>query len=349
MKPLNTNNTIRQLYGKVIVLVCLSHVIFTIIFASLKVVPLVIYSLLSCFYYLGLYRLVRQKHYRVIIILIHFEICLFTTICCCFLGWGLGFPIYLIALSSLVYFCPFKRKYIPYLFSFVEIILFYTLKIYTSVHPPIVTIMDSGMSALYYFNSMCCFAIILYAAFTFKVSATTTEEALSQDNDRLQNMVDHDALTYLWSRPYFVENFNRISASGNNIILAMLDIDDFKKINDTYGHECGDYVLSELSKIVRAMCPINSGICRWGGEEFIIIFYGYGPDYIFSLIEDIRCKIAAFPFSYQGNRLHITMTFGVSSTMESRDMQELIRLADNRMYYGKRNGKNILITTDSTD
>lgn len=346
-KFFSANNDIQKLYGKIIIVFFLSHIFFTLIFIPLKVFTLFIYNIFSVFFYMGLYFLVRRNHFRSVVSLVHFEISLFAIISTIILGWNLGFPIYLIALTTLVYFCPFKRKYIPYVFSFIEIIAFSLLKVYTLHNSPITVVSLHAASSFYLFNSTGCFAAMLYAAFLSKVSATTTEQTLTKDNSRLKEMVDHDALTHFWSRPYFTENFYKIQERGNNIALVMTDIDDFKNINDTYGHDCGDYILSELANMLRSMCPERSGICRWGGEEFVIIFYGYHLDQIVPLVEQMRRKIANSMFYYQKNYLHITMTFGLSYSIESQNLQELFRLADERMYHGKRNGKNVLITSDN--
>lgn len=337
------NTALQNLYRKIIIVVFLSHIIFTTIFISLQITSLIIYNICSCIFYVCIYFLVQKELFRPVVILMHSEITLFTVISCYYLGWNNGFPIYLIALTSLVYFCPFKNKLIPYLISFLEIIVFILLRLYSLSHIPIVYISTKYTYPLYLFNSICCFGIMLYAAFASKASSITIEQGLTQENSRLKDLVDHDALTHLWSRPYFTENFYKILSGGNHIIIVMADIDNFKTINDTYGHDCGDYILSELSTIIRSMCPERSGICRWGGEEFVLMFYSLNMEQILPLIELIRLKIASSSFTYQKKSIHVTMTFGVSSSTENQNMNTLIKLADERMYQGKRIGKNTVI------
>lgn len=337
-------NSIQQVYGKAIILALLTHVLFVLIFTHTGFMPLVIYNLFSICFYIGVYILSCRKHFRSTVVLIHLEICLFVTVSCYFLGWELGFPLYLIALSSLVYFCPFKRKYIPYLFSLFEIAVFFTLKIYTLNFAP-VYLCDSGIiTAFYLINSTAGFTLIIYAAFISKVSAVLTQQTLTADNNLLQDMVAHDSLTGLWSRRHLIDVFHKYSQKNISFSIALSDIDNFKRINDTYGHECGDYVLSEIARIMSSHCMENAVICRWGGEEFVILLPDFHTASSVASIEKIRSAIDSHRFTYQNHSLHVTMTFGISTSDEACELNDLIRLADKRMYYGKQSGKNTIVT-----
>ncbi len=341
-----TKNIIHQVYGKVILLTFFSHILFMAFFAILSAAPLVFYNIGSCIAYIGIYILSQKNHLRTTVILIHLEICLFVAISYFYLGWGLGFSMYLVALSSLVYFCPFKRKYIPYLFSFTEIILFLLLKVHSMYYPPILTLSSTVITAFYIFNSLASFTLILYAAFVSKLSAVMTEQTLKQSNLRLQNLVNHDSLTHLWSRPHLNSKFDEIIREDVPVTIVLTDIDDFKKINDSYGHDCGDYILSELANLLKSVCPADTGICRWGGEEFVLLFHHTTPNAVISVVDDIRKAVMAHHFKYHKHTILITMTLGVSNSTESTDLHTLICLADKRMYYGKRSGKNTVISSD---
>ncbi len=345
-KASTTKNIIHQVYGKVILLAFFCHILFTFIFASISILPLFFYNIGSCITYIAIYILSQQNRLRATVILIHFEVCLFVAVSCIYLGWGLGFSMYLVAMSSLVYFCPFERKYIPYLFSITEIILFLILKIYTMYYPPAISFDDKLSTAFYIFNSLASFTLILYAAFVSKLSAVMTEQTLTQSNTRLQDMVDHDALTHLWSRPHLTGQFDKIIAEDLPVTIVLTDIDNFKKINDTYGHNCGDYILSELANLLKSVCPEYTGICRWGGEEFVLMFYQSNPASVVPVVDNIRKAVMEHQFKYNKRSLRITMTFGVSNSTESKELNELISLADKRMYYGKRSGKNTVISSD---
>lgn len=187
------------------------------------------------------------------------------------------------------------------------------------------------------------FLLFYLLPFISKVSSALIEQDLIDSNYKLQEMVNYDALTHLWSRQFLTDMFNQKVSTGADIVIVMADIDNFKAINDTYGHICGDYVLAQLASILREQCPEKSGTCRWGGEEFVIMFYGDTLDSILQDIEEIRKTIAAYPFKYNDTLLHITMTFGISSTNEAASLKDLILLADERLYEGKQAGKNTVV------
>lgn len=342
----NSKNSIQQVYGKIILLAFLAHIVFVCIFAGLAFKPLIIYNIFSVCFYAAVYRLPKLNHYRATVVLVHFEICFYVIVSTYYLGWNFGFPLYLIALASVVYFCPFKKKFVPYLFSLMEIIVFFTLKIYTLHNEPAYAGIDNYTSFFYLFNSAATFTLMVYAAFISKVSAVHTQQTLTENNTMLQDMVNHDTLTKLWTRTHLLTTYKELIVGHIPIIIVLCDIDNFKHINDTYGHDCGDIILSGIAGIMTSHCKDDITICRWGGEEFVIMLPFYKmPDGI-KLIEQIREAIAATTFTYQRHNLNVTMTFGMSHTCESKDINELIRLADKRMYYGKRCGKNIVVTPE---
>lgn len=345
-KAYTSKNIIQQVYGKVILLAFFSHILFMIIFAMQEIMPLFIYNIGSCILYIGIYILTLQKRFRTAVILTHLEICLFVSFSCLYAGWVCGFALYLLALSSLVYFCPFTRKYIPYLFSGTEMILFLVLKVLSMRIPPVHMFRSQTINSFYIFNALASFTLILYAAVVTKLSAVITEEVLKRSNNRLQDLVDHDALTKVWSRRHLTAVFQSTVAANKPVSIVLTDIDNFKKINDTYGHDCGDYVLSELGQILKDASPDDTGICRWGGEEFVLLFPNENPDAVIPMVENIRKTIAAYPFKYEKQPLQITMTFGISNCTEATDLKELIRIADKRMYLGKKMGKNTVISAN---
>lgn len=339
-------NSIQQVYGKIIILAFLAHILFVGIFSVLSLKPLVIYNVFSVCFYIFTYLLTKLKRYRSLVILVHLEICLYVVVSTFFLGWNFGFPLFLIALASMVYFCPFKNKMIPYLFSIAEIIIFMVLKIYTLYNEPIYHYSDFTVSGFYIFNSAATFTLMIYGAFISNLSVAMTQQTLTQNNSVLQDMVNHDTLTGLLSRNHFLAAYEENRQKNIPITLVLSDIDNFKRVNDTYGHDCGDIILSGIASIMMEQTPDNVLIYRWGGEEFVMMLPNYSDARALKLTEKVRIAITAKNFKYRNETLKVSMTFGISSTKESTDLNELIRLADKRLYYGKRCGKNIVITPE---
>ena len=94
---------------------------------------------------------------------------------------------------------------------------------------------------------------------------------------------------------------------------------------------------------MKTVCHTNIDISRWGGEEFILILYHKSKEEVLSMIQNLRETISTYDFQFDGNDLHVTVTFGISFTDEKNTLDDLVQLADERMYHGKKNGKNRVI------
>lgn len=337
------NHSIVQAYKHIVYLAFACHVLFCLVFLQQKIYGMMYYNIGSAIFYIFTYVMVKKGAYRLATLLVHMEIMLFVTVSTVFFGWNAGFSLYLVALASLLYFNPYARRYVTYLFSVVEAILFFVLKIYCMYSEPYIKLGEHSGLFFDFLNTLFCFAVIIGGAFIAKVSADITEEKLLKKNDSLQHQADHDPLTGLSTRAYLTRQFAETVSTGVPFSIVMCDLDNFKKMNDTYGHNCGDYILKGIADVIKDTCPANTTITRWGGEEFIIMLYDYSIRESRNLVERIRRNLEVKEFVYEDNHLHVTMTFGISTSMETTVMQDLIGLADKRLYYGKRHGKNQVV------
>jgi diguanylate cyclase (GGDEF)-like protein len=131
--------------------------------------------------------------------------------------------------------------------------------------------------------------------------------------------------------------------------IAFGDLDDFKRVNDSYGHEAGDEVLKHATKMIRQELP-GCDICRWGGEEFVILLKDCDLPNAKSKLERLRKTIESNPTVFFGKQIFVTMTLGLEEFRPSYSKPEaVIKKADERMYYGKQHGKNMLVFEDSND
>lgn len=161
----------------------------------------------------------------------------------------------------------------------------------------------------------------------------------------LCELIEHDALTGLLNRRSGMELLEKCSSSGESFCLAMGDIDYFKRINDSYGHGCGDSVLKTVSMIMKEHCDKNNAAAvRWGGEEFIIIYRNRSSGEAVPLCRQLAGSIntAAVPVS-EGGTVSITMTFGIAYGTPGCDVDELVNRADKLLYEGKNAGRNRII------
>lgn len=136
---------------------------------------------------------------------------------------------------------------------------------------------------------------------------------------------------------YIAEEINHINTANYKSSLIMYDIDDFKHINDFYGHDIGDYVLKEISKVVEKESRLSDISIRWGGEEFIIICPNTSLDNAFNLAERFRVSIESYIFK---KNIKITASFGVIELHKHEDFRKQIIRVDNNLYTSKKNGKN---------
>lgn len=336
--------SVHSVYSQAIYLALFAHVIIAATFGILRIYPLFFYNLFSIFFYLVAKLTLSPRHYRLTVSAVHAEIVFFAALTTVYVGWAPGYAFYLIALCSLVYICPYKNIYVPYFFSVGELFVFLGLKLYTNTHAPVAAIASgTALNYIYLFNATACFGVIIYAALISNISSIFTKKELMEQNQNLQALLHHDDLTQLYTRNYLLEKFNRAKESSHSTALIMIDVDNFKHVNDTYGHSCGDYVLFTISTIMQTVCPPQTDIGRWGGEEFVLLIHNMQKKEVLEQVQNLRKAVEAYHFHYSGTEFRITATFGVSFTEETGDFTSLVNLADERMYRGKQSGKNTVV------
>ena len=339
-----TNNRYIKTVYKVIICLCiLYHVLFFCMIVSLHIPALLAYHLCICVFYVFMLWPVNKDAYRLITVLVHIEITTFILANTVMIGWNAGFGACLLALASLVYINPLESKKMMYIFSAVEAILFFCLKIYTMYHAPVFH-MNSQMQDIFsMINYASCFIVVVGGSALSKVSAENTKKQLTKKMRLLQRQAEHDPLTHLGTRSYLMKQFQNVQKKGMPFSVVMCDIDNFKRINDTYGHNCGDCILKGIAGILQKNTPENAIVTRWGGEEFLILLEDCDITKAGPLMERIRENVSDTRFVYKEQVLHVTMTFGISTSMEHTELNRLIESADDRLYVGKKNGKNCVV------
>jgi len=156
----------------------------------------------------------------------------------------------------------------------------------------------------------------------------------------------HDGLTGLWNHRHFQETLAQLLGSGRRdaLSLLLLDIDHFKKLNDTYGHQTGDVVLKEVAdRIKKTVSPYDLA-ARYGGEEFVIVWPGSDLSQSERLAQGLRKEIAARPFATDAGQLPVTVSLGLAAyPVDAQDKDSLIRAADQALYEAKRAGRDRLV------
>lgn len=163
----------------------------------------------------------------------------------------------------------------------------------------------------------------------------------------LEDAAYRDQLTGLANRRYFLEAGRRMLAgvhrSGQSAVVALLDADHFKSVNDTYGHDAGDLVLAELSRILKERFGRESDLVgRLGGEEFGVLLTNCGGEDGAAILEAVRAEIAATPIAYEQVEIRISVSIGMSSDT-TKTVEEGLKIADRRLYAAKEAGRNRVV------
>ena len=163
---------------------------------------------------------------------------------------------------------------------------------------------------------------------------------------QVKQLADTDSLTGLYTRRKMRDRMEyevrRVNRSRGQFTLAMADLDDFKHINDTHGHDCGDEVLRTAAAVMQRECRDTDSLCRWGGEEFLILFADTGPEAAAVVAERIRLAFAASEAACAPGKT-ITLSLGLAASNPELSLDEVISRADAALYEAKKAGKNRVV------
>lgn len=162
----------------------------------------------------------------------------------------------------------------------------------------------------------------------------------------LQKLVEQDILTGLYNRRSGEKLLKRVCENyekdGTPFCVAIGDVDHFKNVNDTYGHECGDVALTELSSRMKEHMQGHGFVARWGGEEMLLVYDGVHLDTAVNYMQDLLESIRTKPIVYGDVKLNITMTFGLTEGNGDK-IEHIVRDADEKLYQGKNSGRNQIV------
>jgi len=165
-------------------------------------------------------------------------------------------------------------------------------------------------------------------------------------HDKLEMMATQDKLTGVASRQVFEFYFKQAVARGKrrdeSLSLVLLDIDLFKPVNDTYGHEAGDRVLARVAQLIKSHVREEDVVCRWGGEEFLILLSGCNLQHARDITELIRSAVAGLQFHFSNKVVQITVSAGIAEMQSDEKLGQVVERADHHLYAAKRAGRNCI-------
>lgn len=338
--------------------VAVIHAIFTLVFGHYAISLLAIYNLIISLSYVSVgLRIAKSDNYKLVYYFSMIEIVFHATLATLLVGWDCGFMIYTVSLVSVSFYFmitvkEFQHRLRHPLFASLSIAIIYVVVNHISriTTPIYADLLPEGFSAIfYYFNSIVAFMICFLFSLFFTLEVFYTQNQLMHENDTLDQMASRDPLTKLLNRRSMESHLDAVmdhaKKTGAQFTVIMGDIDHFKKVNDTYGHDYGDRVLVMVSDAIRSQMRSEDQLCRWGGEEFLLLIHTNGQ-YAAKTAERVRKAISELqvPIEDSEDILTVTMTFGVSSYIPGYSMERLIQIADKNLYTGKTNGRNQVVS-----
>ena len=259
-------------------------------------------------------------------------------------------PMYHVCLFTLIFMIHFqigfsKRVRVGTIVASCAIACF--LIAYSMHNGPFFPVSPETTFVLISINSLCLFLKMMTVALMYYRKFSITDEKILKYAKKLETFAVQDTLTKLYNRRgmfNYLDNIEkRLESSPDFLSIAIGDIDFFKKVNDTYGHEAGDYVLVTVAQIIKKFMENKGCVSRWGGEEFLFSFEGKNGDEARGELEKLRSRIANYEFKYNDLTFHVTMTFGVEEYAGFLGIEKTINNADQKLYEGKKSGRNKVV------
>lgn len=190
-------------------------------------------------------------------------------------------------------------------------------------------------------------ALLGTVAYSFCTKFNQAEDKLRKINDNLERMANIDTLTGLSNRRHMNEHLSALvfdyGRTGKTFTLAIGDVDFFKKVNDTYGHEVGDYVLATLAKMFQEHMKGKGHVSRWGGEEFLFSFENMDLKEAYLSLDALRHRIEITPFQFQEHKFNLSMSYGIEEYNNRLGVEATVNKADQKLYKAKTTGRNKVV------
>ena len=346
----NEQITNKQKFSFMIYSIACVHAFLLCVFIALHIMPLYLFNIASVATYLLAARWIRKENYLPLYYTTYFEIILHSFVATLCIGWRFGFAQYIIAIIPVGYYVCYtldtkRRKLVIATQNAVAAsVLFLACKFLSYYKDPFYTI-DNPMVefSLYTFNSICTFLFLILFSMIYVIEMRWTYAKLRHQNTILEQLANTDPLTGLYNRRSMQLFIEQALASDSDFALIMGDIDDFKKINDTYGHDFGDVALHDIAQIAVTQVGEHGYVCRWGGEELLILISNSTHEQTYQIAEGIRHRVAHHTFETSGRWIHCTLTLGIAIYKKGMSIEETITKADTNLYQGKRSGKNKVV------
>lgn len=329
------------------VILLLVHVCFFTFFTFFGIEYMKIFNIFSILFYLLGFLLIIHEQLGRYFTLMSLEVMLHMVFACICLGCGYDFQLCLLGMVAVYFYGDYfsiqlqgKRVHGVFL-GILSMALFVFVYARERMYEPLYVINDDIQFIFRISMIVINFVLVIVCMKLLTRYVIASEGALLKK-------ADYDALTKMPNRYYMIDRIDHLYEDGQieNYWLAIMDIDDFKKINDRYGHNFGDYVLIKVAELFGSIKCVDA--CRWGGEEFLLLGKLDDTGNIpMDLLEQIRSDIEAMHLEQDEIQTSITMTIGSAKYRENLAVKDWIQIADKCLYVGKYNGKNQVVTEEA--
>ena len=258
---------------------------------------------------------------------------------------GLRFSLF--TLIPLVYYRVDVKRWLKVAISFICCALSCALAVIGIVRGPRIFLPENLLFAAMFMTIVTLtFKLVIISRYYYRKFAAGESKIVAYSK-KLEQLAGADALTGLSNRRSMQDHLSIMAEKyptlNQPFSIAICDIDFFKMMNDTYGHEAGDYILTRLASIFKDFMGGKGTPARWGGEEFLLVFDRMNGDEVFTELSKLKSQIEKTEFQYKTHTIHITMTFGLEEYDFYAGIQETIAHADAKLYQGKNQGRNCVI------
>ena len=339
------NTAISLLFNKmgrnrntIFLVMCLMvHVGYFSVFVIMGVIPFAIINAISAvFYILFIFFSKDREKSEKATVFAYFEIIIFSTVCELFTRNTFGFIYFVIGMVPVIFYLSPSYGNKRFIFQIIGVISA------LMIHNTHVFIPENFFSQLYEellpYSRIFNFVNLLITLFTILYTSVFYTFELDMIKKELDYSSTHDPLTGLYNRRFLYDTI--VKGEETQISIILLDIDNFKKINDRFGHDKGDEILIQLSSCIQEENKYSFYPVRWGGEEFIIYYKQVSIDSAYECARYL-CKLISEKIVLPDNT-HVTVTAGLASGNQS-DFDSVLKIADEKLYYGKNNGKNQVV------
>lgn len=330
------------------------HLIYCILFLCMKENVLALYNVAAVAFYIALVASVKTMKIGTPLILSSIEVVAHIILCTVRVGNDWGFSYFIFSMISIIFytvltFSGFKRKEVACIvYAIVYLTSFAANYLVAEFTKPMAHYSASWRRAFAFINIAFSFLFIVISMILIEWDVVHNTKTMASKNNQLDEMANRDPLTKLFNRRHMNEclqhKLDELQRYGKVFGIIMGDIDNFKSVNDTYGHDMGDEVLVAVAEALNQSIRDQDVVCRWGGEEFLIAINGNKAITV-EVAERMRKSVSDLEIDVGNDRiLKITMTFGVTESITGYSIDKLVSIADDNLYKGKTSGKNKVVS-----